>query len=437
MGNIPFCNTALTSLEVNKLYNLDSTQAWWDQITLLQSSSTPVVITPSTSGTFTRGTWSGSVTLTQGGTNLMLTATDNAGHTGTSNPFDAGGASDGGTNSTSATNQAPRIKGTYTGLFFQSNAVAQQSSGFFSLNATASGSFSGTLQNGGTRYPLSGKFDTNTGHATVTNRPHSLTPLLVDLQLDMTQGTDRLSGMVSNSLWTSQLAGDRATFNAKTNPAPQAGQYTLIIPGSPGSTTEPAGDGFGVVTIYSSGQIRFAGSLSDGTKISQTTLLSKYGQWPLYVSLYSGKGSILSWLTVTNPPEGGLGGDLVWVKPLSSAKLYPGGFALEPAVFGSSYSPPGTNKVITLTDAEVVLTDGNLTNYIAGQFTLGAKSRVTTTNKLTLSFTQSSGLFKGNLRTADHPKSISFSGVVLQNQTNGSGYFLGTNQSGRIVLQGD
>jgi hypothetical protein len=62
---------------------------------------------------------------------------------------------------------------------------------------------------------------------------------------------------------------------------------------------------------------------------------------------------------------------------------------------------------------------------------------VTTTNKLTLSFTQSSGLFKGNLRTADHPKSISFSGVVLQNQTNGSGYFLGTNQSGRIVLQGD
>jgi hypothetical protein len=31
-------------------------------------------------------------------------------------------------------------------------------------------------------------------------------------------------------------------------------------------------------------------------------------------------------------------------------------------------------------------------------------------------------------------RSVPFKGVLLQNQTNGSGYFLGTNQSGRVFF---
>jgi subtilase family serine protease len=85
--NIPFCNTSLTSLAVMNLYNFDNTQAWWDQISLTKNVATAVGLSPTTAASFTAGTWTGTVTISQAGTNLMLVASDNAGHTGTSDPF--------------------------------------------------------------------------------------------------------------------------------------------------------------------------------------------------------------------------------------------------------------------------------------------------------------------------------------------------------------
>ena len=48
-----------------------------------------VSITPTNSGTFAAGQWTGSVTVNSPVTNMWLVANDGAGHTGTSNPFDA------------------------------------------------------------------------------------------------------------------------------------------------------------------------------------------------------------------------------------------------------------------------------------------------------------------------------------------------------------
>jgi len=501
-NNIPFCNSSLTSLAVFNLYNAGDTQAWWDQIQMLQLSNTPIAITPSGSGAFDKGTWSGSVTFLEDGTNLVLAATASSGATGDSVLFDVAGTntslpsnsvivmvqaspSEGGTvsgegdyavgtnDTLTATpnsgwqfsqwedgnsqnprtivvpssnvtyvalfesNSPPQIQGAYAGLFFESSGVAQGSSGSFTLSVKASGAFSGKLQNGGTRYSLSGKFDSS-GHATVTNGPKSLTPLIVDLQLDMTNGTDRVSGTVSQGSWTSDLAGDRAVFSAKSYPAPQSGRYTMAIPGSLGVLNEPAGDGFGAVAIGTAGQISLAGSLADGTKISQSSQLSKYGEWPLYIPLYSGKGSVLSWITITNTPSNNLSGDLAWIRPAQkSSSYYSNGFATNTTVFGSSYLPvTGTNKVLGLVGAELVLTNGELADGVTIPFTLGAKDHVTSTNKLSLTFTASSGVFQGSLRLPGYTKTTSFSGVVLQNQTNGAGYFLGTNQGGQVFIQG-
>ncbi|MBC8096986.1 MAG: immunoglobulin domain-containing protein [Akkermansiaceae bacterium] len=52
------------------------------------SQSTPM--TPSISGAFTNGVWSGLVTMQQTGTNVVLHADDGSGHTGLSNPFEVG-----------------------------------------------------------------------------------------------------------------------------------------------------------------------------------------------------------------------------------------------------------------------------------------------------------------------------------------------------------
>ena len=77
-----------------------------------------------------------------------------------------------------------------------------------------------------------------------------------------------------------------------TNHATQSGKYTLVIPGGTNDTVTPGGHGYSSVTVSALGSITASGALSDGTSFSQNTTLSELGNWPFYVSLYSGAGEI-------------------------------------------------------------------------------------------------------------------------------------------------
>ena len=329
------------------------------------------------------------------------------------------------------------VKGTYNGLFYEAGGVLHQSSGCFTLATTVKGTFSGSLIAGGTRYSLSGQLDAN-GDAQVTLARGNLSSLTVVLHLDLTQGTDQITGTVSDGTWTAALSGDRAVYDGKTSIAPLAGnKYTLILPGSNDSTTEPGGDGYGTLTVDGTGKIHLAGSLSDGTKISQVGALSKYGEWPFYVPLYSGQGSVLSWIAFVGTATNDLSGDLTWTKPGMVAKYYPGGFRVETAAWGSLYTPPATGqRVLNFTEADVVLSGGNLAQGITNPIALGPANKVTSTNKTSLTFTLPTGLFKGSVLNPVTLKPIPFYGVALQKTNIGCGYFLGTSQSGRVQLQG-
>jgi hypothetical protein len=329
-----------------------------------------------------------------------------------------------------------QVKGTYRGLFFETNGVSQQSSGSFTMTVAANGAFSGTLQLAGTRNSISGRFDSD-GNASTIVVPPGFSPLNVNLQLDPESGSGRITGVVSNETWAAELAGDRAVFNARSDPAPQAGHYTMIIPGNYGSTTEPGGDGFGAVTVDASGRLRLAGSLADGTRISQAAQLSRAGQWPLYLSLYSGQGSLLSWITFADTPTNDLSGGLSWIKAgLPKAKYYPGGFTNEAIAWGSHYIRPVLrSNVLNSTNVDIVLSGGDLPQTITNYGSLGFGGRITSTNNAALSFILVSGAFRGKVVDSGH-RPISFAGVVLTNYGVGSGYFLGTNRSGRVELLG-
>jgi hypothetical protein len=58
-------------------------------------------------------------------------------------------------------------------------------------------------------------------------------------------------------------------------------------------------------------------------------------------------------------------------------------------------------------------------------------------NKLSVTFAKPNGMFNGIVTVPETGKTKPFKGAVLQNQGIGSGYFLGTNQSGRVVIQGN
>ncbi len=326
------------------------------------------------------------------------------------------------------------VAGNYQGLFYDTNGVAQQSSGLFTATVTSKGSFSSKWLLAGKSYSLSGQFSVG-GVASNSILRKGLGPLSAQLQLDLAGG-EMLSGLVSDGAWTAELIANRAVYS-KTNFAPQAGSYTLVLPGSDDAATQPGGDSYGTLTVSTIGGIKFAGVLGDGTKVSQSTIVSRAGQWPLYASLYSGNGSVLGWITFTNQLTDDLNGLVSWIKLAQlSAKLYPGGFTNETEAIGSMYRFTNGVRVLNLSTGIVWLAQGNLGESFTNQVALGLDNKVTnlSSNNLSLSLTTKSGLFKGSATAPGAAKAIPFSGVVLQKQNAGFGYFLGTNQSGEVFF---
>ncbi len=326
------------------------------------------------------------------------------------------------------------VVGAYHGLFYVTNDAAEESSGSFIATVTKTGAFSAKLRLGAGSYSYSGEFSV-TGAASKSIPRPGLSPITVELQLGLTNGP--LTGAISDGTWTADLVADVAVYS-KANPAPQAGKYTLLIPGSENASAQPGGNGFGAVTLSDSGTVTFSGILGDGTPVTSTSIVSSEGQWPFYASLYGGKGSILGWLTFTN--DGVISGQTGWFKqPQATARLYPGGFTNSTEVIGSAYQYTNGLPVLGFTEGQLSLTNGDLAQSITNQIVLGPGNQATepsasnqSADKLT--FKPSSGLFKGSVLNPETGKPIAINGIVLQNQNFGAGYFLGTTESGSVLL---
>jgi hypothetical protein len=332
------------------------------------------------------------------------------------------------------TNPFIPVVGTYHGLFYVPNDAGEESSGAITATVTSAGAFSAKLRLDGQSYSFSGELSV-TGAAVKTIQRRGLSPLTLQLDLGLTNGP--LTGAISDGTWTADLVADAAVYS-KTNPAPQAGKYTLLIPGSENASAQPGGNGFGAVTVSDSGNVTFSGILGDGTPVTSTSIVSSEGQWPFYASLYGGKGSILGWLSFTN--SGVISGQTGWFKlPQAAAKLYPGGFTNSAGVMGSVYQYTNGFPVLGFSEGQLSLTNGNLAQSITNQIGLGPEMQASdqSAGKQSadkLAFNTSSGLFKGSVTNPETGKPIAVNGVVLQNQNFGAGFFLGTTESGSVLL---
>ena len=329
------------------------------------------------------------------------------------------------------------FKGTYNGLVTEEDGVRQRSGGFLTLTLTGKGAYSGSLLLGGARSSLSGQFDSS-GNSSATVKSGASADLTLGLQVNLTNPDDRITGVLDGGAWTARVDVVRAVFDGKTSVPSMLGKYTLVVPGTNTTTTLPGGDSFGTVTVDKAGKVRFAGSLADGTKVTQAAIVSKDGAWPLYLPLDKGQGLVQSWVTFSSTAAADLAGEGVWIKPATTkSPYYPAGFALNIQLTGCRYVEPakGTN-VLGFSAAQAVFSGGNLAQDITQPFTLDANDHVTDPQgkDFSLGFTRPSGLFKGKMAVPAGSKPISFQGVVLQKQGLASGYFLGTDQSGRVRL---
>jgi len=357
------------------------------------------------------------------------------------------------------TNVFRPTKGTYNGLFTQSPTARHETSGTVLLTLTESGAFTGTLILAGKRHPLKGQFSLvaqslvgEFARASIEIPRPGTTMLQVELAL-FPDGS--ITGLVNStdSEWAmspSTLSADRAVFSMATgNPCPQKGKYTVVFPGSdyPDDPLFPEGWGYGTVAIDGNGKLKLAGTLGDGTKITHTATVSAapIGAWPLYLSLYGGKGSLLGYITFDFDPTlvDDFNGLVTWTKPPTpAAKYYPAGFEMETFAAGSIYIAPSNppSPVIQVVDPKVELSKGNLDDPLITKVSLSAANKVainstdTSGNKLTMTITSASGLIKGGVTPAGETKPISFGGVIFQKQQIAYGFFLGTNQSGNFYF---
>lgn len=341
--------------------------------------------------------------------------------------------------------------GKYNGLFHEAGGITHQTAGFFSITLRDTSAFGGTLVLDGDRIAFTGKFNAD-GTVTKTISRAKQGKIGLTLALNLV-GTDKMNGTISGPGWTADLDADKAVFSALNPAIAYANYHTMLLPGFADPAAGPAGYSFGRATISLIGGVKINGTTADGITLSQSTPISGSGKFPLYVPLYKSTkvypsgainrnyhlGSMLGWLTFTNNAPTGT---VSWIKTIGSTSLFPNGFTNESAWFGSRYVAPaiGTPAVDFVTGT-ITLTNGNLSSALTRNVSVNTNNilTITPTNQtVRLTLSPSKGLLSGSFKHPDNANLVTpIKGVVLQEQKIGGGFFIGTNQGGLMLLQGD
>jgi len=405
--------SGITSGAANENQNLTVTAA--SSNPTLVPNPTVNYVSPNTSGTLSFTP----VANASGATTITVIVNDNQSQnnliscsfTVTLNPTDSGQSS------TTVTNQFVPGSGTYNGLFYEDDGVQQASAGSFTLTVSTKGSYSGKIQIGSGKYSFSGKTN-SAGFITNTITRKGTTPLTIVLWTDGSNpSSQQISGQLTDGTWISTLCGDKAMFS-NTNPAPFAGSYTMVIPQDKDQPL-PMGYGFGTLTVSSSGVAKFTGTLADGTSISQSATISGVGLWPLYIPLYSGRGSAISWISFTNHPSYDLSGTLSWINPSNpNAKFYSTGFTNETCAIGSTFIAPVGNPPYTN-----ILVNGMA---FSDAYPGSALPPISISTK--------NGTFKFSAKNSATNMKISYGGVIFQKMNAGYGMYLDSDQTSKSVV---
>jgi hypothetical protein len=354
------------------------------------------------------------------------------------------------------TNPFPAVAGVYSGLFYPAGGVTEAGSGFITvaIAGNSAGAYTAKLLLDGGSNAFSGSFDL-TGAAQTNLTRAGKTPVSVTLNLHLYPADAQMSGSVSNAVaagWNSVIQADRAVFSATANPATNyAGRFTLLLPpgaGAPGGS--PDGYGYAAITNTLGGIATLGGALADGTPFLWSAPIAQDGSVPLYQSLYSGKGSLLGWITFTNAPPQNLAGQVSWIKPAvpnTLYPLYPKGFTnlSLTGVLGSPYTNTAGAPALNLTNATLLLSNGNLaggalkfTNLNLSANTLTNPARGTNygaTNYLVLTVNTNNGVVTATFQATGARTNTIARGAALQNRTNALGAFPVATQTGSLILQ--
>ncbi len=329
--------------------------------------------------------------------------------------------------------------GIYNGVFIHPVGMATESTGWLAVNLRSSGAFSGVLRQADRRLSFSGRFDPD-GRTRLQVPRAGPNRLALELIVDFSSGnslTSRLAGLSWTVEATLAGAGD---FVRDAALASLVGRYTLLLPGALEPGAGPMGDGAATVGLNKSGLLAVAGVLADGTKFSQKVPASRRGGWPLFATLNRGRSLVAGELQLRPDPDPGhdIAGSVHWLRLAGSApQILTNGFHLVSAAAGSAFVNPGAGRVLDLNSAALTLINDVGAVLASNVVRFGSSGRITNQGpaRLTLSVVPSSGWLRGLIDVSGSVRPVAMSGVVLQRQHVGGGFFVRSNAVGRVQLE--
>ena len=220
------------------------------------------------------------------------------------------------------------------------------------VTTTSTGRYTGRLYNGAVSYPidsyLNGDRLTNpTGHVHII-RTSPLPPIDLDFSIDLNTGA--LSASVTDGTTTATGSGLPRAL-ATTN---RTGAYNIAFSPAPGSPdTAPEGHSYAQFTIAATGLFSAVGKLADATAFTIATQQSADGSIPLFLALYTGKGSIHGTINVNEDAASAyannfIDGSLTWSKTgPNTGRSYASGFpTLTLNADGGRYTAPKAPGIV-------------------------------------------------------------------------------------------
>ncbi|MDB6058636.1 MAG: hypothetical protein JWO95_2480, partial [Verrucomicrobiales bacterium] len=338
--------------------------------------------------------------------------------------------------------------GTYNGLFYFPSNVTVGTAGSGAMTVSKTGSFSGKLLIQGLSSPFSGSFDvTGQGHINARSKQSE-----VKANLKKAYTSERTFPQPTNpyntDFGTIEFASDLnlpdvdIVFRKKVAIWPPdssySSNYTMLLPGIPGHSDSPAGDGFATIKISSTGVATATGKYADGTALQMSAPIANDLSWPFCQGIYLMKptnaGIAIGPISFSNNLPAGV---LTWQHGFVPTVPYPAGFTTAVSIVSSPFaSPPLGQKVIDVSNPTLVLGHGGLSAPIAlNNVTYGGippKFTFSGANpqnvKLMLSPT---GLLTGSfIDPAAPPALVQIFGTVLQNSNSAGGFFCAKRTNG-------
>ena len=351
--------------------------------------------------------------------------------------------------------------GVYVGLVGQHAATNSQLGGRLDLTVGTTGSFTGSLNLGGTPYKLTGSMLTAAtvgAHPGVTlslKRTGILVPLVLTLDLD--PASDLLTGTVgvTGDVSTAAISGWRNLWHT-TSPSPnpvtaQLGFHSFELQldtASAALSGVPLGYGYGTISVTNTGGTTLSVHTADGNVFTATGVLSALGEVLVFQPFYGNHGSVSGILEIGTDASHTIASHLDWQKYASTTSYgrdyaafnmigvdAKGGKYVSTAPVAGLPAPTGT----TGTNAKLAFTHGGIEATTNPNVTF----RISTLNAVTmpavgagnlgkitsLTLSPSTGAFSGKFTLTDSATvrssdSIPFQGQIVSTQSEGFGYFL-------------